>query len=109
MKRPENWEPLGYFHLLLRQAGAKQYAEGYRMNGHTIRVVNGASAVLSKLRSRFTEAPATVTAEIVVAVGATDLGLPGNVIRPGRAGDSNSKASCMSFKLTSMAVLADEG
>jgi hypothetical protein len=86
-KRPENWEVLGYFHLLLRQAGAEQCEKGYRMNGRTIRVVNGGSAVLSTLRARFIEAPTTITADVVVAVGATDLGLPGNFIRPGRAGD----------------------
>ena len=87
MKHPGEWVVLGYFHLLLRQAGAEQSAEGYRMNGRIIRVVNGASAVLSKVRARFIEAPAAVTADVVVAVGATDLGLPGNVIRPGRVGD----------------------
>ena len=57
------------------------------MNGRTIRVVNGASAVLNKLRARFIEAPTTVSADVVVAVGATDLGLPGNVVRTGRDGD----------------------
>jgi hypothetical protein len=87
MKHPGDWEALGYFHLLLRHAGAEQYAEGYRMNGRTIRVVNGASSVLSNLRAQFVEAPIPVSADVVVAVGATDLGLPGNVVRPGIAGD----------------------
>jgi hypothetical protein len=87
MKRPGEWEALGYFHLLLRRAGAEQHAEGYRMHGRTIRVINGGAAVLSQLRSRFIEAPITVTADVVVAVGATDLGLPENVIRRGRPGD----------------------
>jgi hypothetical protein len=87
MKRPGDWEALGYFHLLIRQAGGEQHQEGYRLNGRTIRVVNGASAVLSKLRARFVEPPTTISADFVVAVGATDLGLPGNVVRPGRPGD----------------------
>lgn len=85
--RPGNSEALGFFHLLLRQAGAQQLAAGYEMNGRTIRVLNGAGAVLGSLRSRFVEAPVVLTADVVVAVGATDLGLPGNVVRQGRVGD----------------------
>lgn len=86
-KHPGNWEALGHFHLLLRQAGAEQRQEGYRLNGRTIRVVNGAADVLSSLRTRFIEAPAAISADVFVAVGATDLGLPGNLVRPGRPGD----------------------
>lgn len=86
-KRPGNWEALGHFHLLLRRVGAEQHQEGYRLNGRTIRVVNGASTVLSSLRTLFIEAPAAISADVFVAVGATDLGLPGNFVRPGRAGD----------------------
>lgn len=86
-KRPGDWGALGLFHLLLRQAGAEQCAEGYRMNGRTIRVINGATTILSDLRARFVEAPAAVFPDIVVAVGATNLGLPANVVRAGRPGD----------------------
>jgi hypothetical protein len=85
--RPANPEALGYFHLLLRQAGAVQSSNGYDFNGRNIRVVNGAQTVLGTLRGRFVEPPAAVEADIVVAVGAIDLGLPDNVIRRGRAGD----------------------
>ncbi|MDQ2188215.1 hypothetical protein RBI13_23810 [Alcaligenaceae bacterium A4P071] len=85
--RPANPEALGFFHLLLRQAGAVQSADGYAFNGRSIRVVNGAQTVLGTLRRRFIEPPAAMGADIVVAVGATDLGLPDNVIRSGRAGD----------------------
>ncbi len=85
--RPENLEALGFFHLLLRQAGAEQRPGGYILNGRKVRVVNGASAVLSKLRSQFVEAPTMVAADVTVAVGATDIGLPGNVVRSGRPGD----------------------
>ncbi len=87
MQRPGEWETLGFFHLLLRQAGAEQHPEGYCMDGRTIRVVNGASMILGTLRARFIEAPTAVSADMVVAVGATDLGLPGNVVRTGRVGD----------------------
>lgn len=85
--RPANPEALGFFHLLLRQAGAVQNADGYDFNGRSIRVVNGAQRVLGTLRGRFVEPPAAIEADIVVAVGATDLGVPNNVIRSGRAGD----------------------
>ncbi|MEI2387836.1 hypothetical protein [Breoghania sp. JC706] len=85
--RPANPEALGFFHLLLRQAGAVQSADGYDFNGRSIRVVNGAQSVLGTLRGRFVEPPAGIDAEIVVAVGAIDLGVPDNVIRSGRAGN----------------------
>ncbi len=85
--RPGNVEALGYFHLLLRQAGATQRPDGYDLNGRRIRVINGAEAVLGSLRTRFIEPPAAVESDIVVAVGATDLGLPSNVVRGGRSGD----------------------
>ena len=86
-KQPENCEVLGYFHLLLRQAGAQQDKEGYQLNGQTIRVINGAGFTLSTLRTRFAEAPSIPSADLVVAVGATDLGLPGNIIPRTRKGD----------------------
>jgi hypothetical protein len=85
--RPGNSEALGFFHLLLRQAGAQQLAVGYEMNGLTIRVLNGAGAVLGSMRSKFVEPPVVLTADVIVAVGATDFGLPGNVVRQGRIGD----------------------
>jgi len=85
--RPGNVEALGYFHLLLRQAGATQLPHGYGLNGRSIRVVNGAEAILGSLKSKFVEPPVAITSDIVVAVGATDIGLPGNVVRGGRTGD----------------------
>jgi hypothetical protein len=73
--------------LLLRQAGAVQRADGYELNSRTIRVINGAQSVLGTLRGKFVEPPAAMQSDIVVAVGATDLGVPDNVVRSGRAGD----------------------
>lgn len=86
-KHPEDCEVLGHFHLLLRQAGAEQIPGGYRLNGRTIRVVNGNGAILNTLRSLFVEAAALNSAEIVVAVGAANLNVPDNFMRPGRPGD----------------------
>jgi hypothetical protein len=85
--RPGNCEALGFFHLLLRQAGAVPQAAGYALNGRVVRVVNGAESILGSVRAKFIEPPAAVSADIVVAVGAIDLGVPNNVVRAGRAGD----------------------
>ncbi|WP_029066185.1 SIR2 family protein [Labrenzia sp. DG1229] len=85
--RPGNSEALGFFHLLLRQSGAVERADGYELNGRMIRVINGAESILGSLRARFIEPPAAIAADIVVAVGATNLGVPSNVVRDGRASD----------------------
>lgn len=87
LRRPENPEALGFFHLLLRQAGAVQRVDGYDLNGRSIRVLNGAQSVLGTLRGKFVEPPAAIQSDIVVAVGATDLGLPDNIVHSGRDGD----------------------
>lgn len=84
--KPSQCEIVGVFHLLLRQAGAATTALGYDLAGRSIRVVNGAGAVLNQLRSKFVEAPTIAPTDIVVAAGATNLPLPGNVVRPGSAG-----------------------
>lgn len=87
LQRPADSEALGFFHLLLRQAGAVQRFDGYELNGRTIRVINGTQAILATIRGKFLEPPAAIQSDIVVAVGATDLGVPHNVVRSGRAGD----------------------
>jgi len=84
---PAACEILGAFHLMLRRAGAVATAQGYEFNNLSIRVVNGAGSVLSKLKARFVEAPAVPPTDIVVAPGATPLPLPANVVRPGQAGN----------------------
>lgn len=85
--RPANPVPLGFFHLLLRQAGAVQRGDGYELNGRRIRVLNGSDSILGTLRGRFLEPPAAMQSDIVVAVGAIDLGVPDNIVRSGRASD----------------------
>lgn len=84
--RPRNGEALGYFHLLLRRAGAAPESRGYSLAGRRIRVINGAESVLSSVAARFVEAPAASLADVFVAVGATDLGLPAHVLRSGSPG-----------------------
>ncbi len=85
--QPANHEALGFFHLVLREAGATPQPAGYDLNGRSIRVINGAGTFLSSLRSKFVEPPSAISADIIVAVGATDLGVPANVVRSGRVND----------------------
>lgn len=85
-KRPRDGDALGCFHLFLRRAGAVQLPQGYTLHGRSIRVINGAGCVLNSVAARFIEAPAASSADVFVAVGATDLGLPGHVVRPGTVG-----------------------
>ena len=85
-KHPINAETVGYFHLLMRRAGAQHHAEGYEIGGRTVRVVNGAGALLNVMRSKFLEAPVIPSADIVVAAGATDVGVPADIVRRGRVG-----------------------
>lgn len=85
-KTPQNVDLLGYFHLLLRRAGAVQQPRGYTLAGQSIRVINGAGSDLSIVAKRFIEAPAAPTADVFVAAGSMDLGLPSHLIRPGTAG-----------------------
>lgn len=85
-KKPQNVDLLGFFHLLLRSAGALQQSSGYTLGGRSIRVINGAGFDLSTVSRRFTEAPAVPTADVFVATGSLDLVVPSHVIRPGTAG-----------------------
>lgn len=87
-KIPENCEVLGYFHLLVKKAGAIAVPGGYTLNGKTLRIINGSGKLLSTIQDEFSkEPPAAANAEIVACVGATDFGLPDNVVRSGRNGD----------------------
>ena len=84
---PERCEQLGYFHHLLRAAGAQQTGFGYSYNGYDIRLINGSGLVVSTLKRRYREPPAANPANVVVAVGALDTSLPSNVVRAGREHD----------------------
>jgi len=86
-RQPGDCQVLGFFHLLIRRAGAQPHAQGYELHGRIVRVINGAERFLEHLQCRFVEAPAALTADIVVAVGAIVLGRPDNIVRDGRVGD----------------------
>ena len=85
-RAPGPSEVLGYAHLLLRRAGARVTAKGYEHAGRRIRVVNGAGALLASVRARFKE-PLFDEDDVVVCAGATDVGLPMDLVRAGRPGD----------------------
>ena len=85
-RSPQSVDLLGYFHLLLRRAGAVQQPRGYAFAGRSIRVVNGAGSDVSTVAKRFIEAPTVPTTDVFVAAGSMDLGLPGHLVRPGIAG-----------------------
>lgn len=85
-RSPQHVDLLGYFHLLLRRAGAIQQPRGYMLAAKSIRVINGAGSDISIVAKRFIEAPAALTADVFVAAGSMDLGLPGHLVRPGTTG-----------------------
>lgn len=86
LKAPEHCEQLGLFQLLLRRAGAVATPDGYLLGTLVVRAVSGAGRILSTLEAQFSEPPAPRAADLVVAVGAVDLVVPGNVIRGGTPG-----------------------
>lgn len=75
-------ERLALTHLELLNAGA-QFEDGtYKIKGYAVRIVNGAGQLLSSVRERFPEAPIpALEADIVVCVGATNAGIPKDVVR----------------------------
>jgi hypothetical protein len=83
---PEHCDAVGMVHLLIRAAGGLVEGPFYRLNGRTVRVINAANKVLSKVRDQFVAAPAGQKAEIVIAVGAYDVPVPGNFVREGKPG-----------------------
>jgi hypothetical protein len=85
-KHPVNAQAAGAFHLLMRRAGAQHDGDGYLLNGQKVRVLNGAGSALALMQKLFLEAPTVPSADLVVAAGATDFGVPGNIIRAGRTG-----------------------
>lgn len=85
-KHPRNGEMFACFHLLLRHAGAVQKPLGYTLAGRRIRIINGAGAALSSVAEKFIEPPTVSSADVYVAAGANDLGVPAHVIRTGIPG-----------------------
>lgn len=68
-------------HILLRSQGWVQHGIGYRKDSKSVRVINAAGRFLDATKANFSEAPAVIGADIVVCAGATDLGVPGDIVR----------------------------
>ena len=68
---------------MLLNAGATQQGAWLQHGGRSIRVVNGAGQGLADVQARYKEPPTVLQSEIVVCVGAVDLGVPARVIGPG--------------------------
>jgi hypothetical protein len=73
----------GFFHLLLSEAADGRKDSWYTKGGTSIRVVHGAGEALSSVEGRFVEPPATEKPDVVVCVGAIELGLPSRIIAKG--------------------------
>lgn len=78
-------EMTGYAHILLRRAGGVVQPNGYDVGGVSVRVVNGAGRALPDVQRVFAAGPAVDEADVVICAGATDFGVPGNIIRAGQA------------------------
>jgi len=69
--------------MLLLDAGAVVEGPWLRLNDDAIRVVNGQNRSLRKMEDAHNEAASSGTADIIIAAGAYDGVLPGNVVRAG--------------------------
>jgi hypothetical protein len=87
LREPAAGDALGMLHLLLISAGATANANGYKLAGRQIRVINGAHMLMTTVQKVFSDEPPTVSsADFVVAVGAQSLPFPGSVVRGGTPG-----------------------
>jgi len=86
-----------FAHLLLRRAGATHTGNWYDLQGKTIRIVNGGGRMLGTIETEFAEPASLPHADIVVAAGAEDFGLPADVVRTGEPGSIIRPASGSSW------------
>lgn len=77
----QSHQATGLAHTLVLSAGAVASDEGYRLADTTVRVVNGAGRQLTQVQETLAAGPAVVEADLVICAGATDYGVPGNIIR----------------------------
>lgn len=82
-KPPITAQQTSQFYLELLGAGARQEGAWLRHRGQAIRVVNGAGRNLSEMRSAYVEPGVAPKADVVVCVGALDVGVPSRIIPAG--------------------------
>jgi hypothetical protein len=84
-KVPEqNASQVAFVHMKLLNAGATQQGAWLEHGGRTIRVINGSGQGLANVQAGYKEPPPISQSEIVVCVGAMNLGVPARVIASGR-------------------------
>lgn len=84
-KAPDpNTAQSAFAHMLLLNAGASKQGAWYEYEEQSIRIVNGAGQGLADVESRYKEPITVGHADIIVCAGATDLGVPANLIPKGR-------------------------
>lgn len=78
--------------LKLQDRGATPYRSWLRLDGRSVRVINGAGRSLQDVQRIYREAPTDEHADIIVCAGSINLGVPDRII---------SKGTPMSFVRTS--------
>lgn len=79
---PPNEPAVGLTILELRAAGAVADGSYWRVNGHTVRVLRAPNAFLHRIEAEFArESAPAAAADVVVAVGASDLNLHASIAR----------------------------
>lgn len=73
-----------YAHLLLVRGNATRNGAWYEHAGKSVRVVNGAGEFLATVRERYVEPPAVAQPDFIVCAGATDFGIPAQLIATGQ-------------------------
>jgi hypothetical protein len=68
-------------HILVRGDGWVEKGSGYEKAGKTVRIVNAGGGFVDSTRRAFSEPPAVMEADIVICAGASDLGVPADVVR----------------------------
>lgn len=81
---PADAAQAAYVHLMLLNAGATNLGAWQQHGDKSIRVVNGGGQGLADVQGRYKEPTTVGQSEIVVCAGAIELGVPANLIAPGR-------------------------
>ena len=86
IKRPNaNQELIGIYHIYLIEKGAVLEEIFYKINGHIVRMINGAGKLISSLKKEF-ERDNYFGADFTLCIGADDDITPTNIIRTSSIG-----------------------
>jgi len=79
---------VAYARMLLTDAGAEAEGAWFRLNGRSIRVVNGRGRPISKVKGTYNEPPSAGSADVVICAGGFNGGTPSNIV----LGNAGSKS-----------------